>query len=712
MSATSDPALTEDDPRLLRAAQEYLAALEAGQQPDRQAFVAQYPEVGAALGPYLEALDAVHAASPRLGRSSGGRSLPAADLPTEPLGDFKIVREIGRGGMGVVYEAVQLSLGRRVALKVLPFAAALDPRHLQRFKTEAQAAAQLHHPNIVPVYYVGTERGVHFYAMQLIEGRSLAAVIDELRGSPGAAASTAAMRAEPTDKPDRRETLRSTRGRSSYRTAATLAASVADALEYAHDAGIVHRDVKPANLLIDGRGAVWVTDFGLAHVTTATGPTQTGDILGTLRYMSPEQAGGQRVLIDPRADVYSLGATLYEFLTLRPIFDGTTHARLLDQILHEEPVAPRQVDRSIPVELETIVLKAVAKNPSERYATAGEMAADLRRFLDDQPIRARRPSLLDNATKWARRHRSMVVSAVVALLVSVAALSVSTCLAAWAYDREAKKAREAIQQRARAQEGMRQAQRTLELVAQVVEEEMAGNPGSETLRRRLLEVALDYYQDFIDQYANEPGLHAELEASRARAESILAELTTLTYAGRYGLLHQESVRKELRLTPAQREALARMAEPFGKLFHDTTGISAAERERRFLALAHNQETEVARLLTGAQMQRFQQIAIQQRGPQAFSDPDVVAALRLTPEQRKRIKEIQEEEAPRGPPGRGNRPGPDPPSRTRDKILDLLTADQKRAWEDLIGAAFNFDKPGGPPPGPRPNGPQRPGGPKP
>src|SRR5262249_51059652 len=159
-------------------------------------------------------------------------------------------------------------------------------------------------------------------------------------------------------------------------------------------------------------------------ITTSTGPTQTGDILGTLRYMSPEQAGGQRVLIDPRADVYSLGATLYEFLTLRPIFDGTTHARLLDQILHEDPVAPRQVDRSIPVERETIVLKAVAKNPSERYATAGEMAADLRNFLDDQPIRARRPSLLDKATKWARRHRSMVVSAVVALIVSVAALSV------------------------------------------------------------------------------------------------------------------------------------------------------------------------------------------------------------------------------------------------------------------------------------------------
>src|SRR5262245_18632998 len=178
MSAT--PERLDDDPRVLRAAQEYLAELEAGRRPRRSEFVARFPEVAAELGPYLEALDMVHGAAPLL-HSSGGRPTAADPLPAEPLGDYRIEREIGRGGMGVVYEAVQLSLGRRVALKVLPFAAALDAKQLQRFQNEAQAAAQLHHTNIVPVYAVGSERGVHYYAMQLIEGQNLADLITQMR---------------------------------------------------------------------------------------------------------------------------------------------------------------------------------------------------------------------------------------------------------------------------------------------------------------------------------------------------------------------------------------------------------------------------------------------------------------------------------------------------------------------------------------------------
>jgi len=702
----------EDDPRVHAAVREYLAALEAGQRPDRVAFVARFPELADVLPPYLEALDAVHQAAPRLGRSRGGVTPAQAELPTEPLGDFKIVREIGRGGMGTVYEAVQLSLGRRVALKVLPFAAALDPKHLQRFKTEAQAAAQLHHPNIVPVYAVGCERGVHFYAMQLIDGRSLAAVIEELSGEADAGGSTTdEQRADVTQRPARAETMKSVQTRKTIRNAARIAASVADALEYAHEAGIVHRDVKPANLLIDGRGVVWVADFGLAHITTAVGPTQTGEVLGTLRYMSPEQAGGQKVLVDHRADVYSLGATLYELLTLRPIFDGTTHASLLRQILNDEPVPLRQLDKTLPVELETIVLKAVAKNPAERYATAGEMAADLRRFLDDQPIRARRPSLIDKATKWARRHRGMVISAMLALIVSVAALAVAMALTAWAYEREAARAKEAednfgeaTRQRRRAEDGMREARRALELFTQVAEEEFAGNPAADGVRRRLLEIALVYYQDFLGRYGDDPGLQADLVASRARAETILRELTTLTYAGRYHLLHQESVQKELRIDPGQREALAKIAEPIGKLFRESAGLTAAERERRFLAAAQDQETAVARLLGADQMTRFQQIARQQRGPWAFNDPDVVMALRLTAEQRKRVKEIQDEARGPGPGGPGGFGGPPrhDHGRTRDRIVaEVLTEDQKTKWDELLGEPFVFDfKPGGPRP-PRP-----------
>ncbi len=690
-----NPILTqaEDDPRLRATVQDYLAALEAGQRPDRQAFVAQHPDLADVLLPYLEALDAVHGASPRLDRNAS----ESLSTTPESLGDYRIVREIGRGGMGTVYEAVQLSLGRRVALKVLPMAAALDPRQLQRFKIEAQAAAQLHHPNIVPVYAIGCERGLHFYAMQLIDGRSLAEVIAERSEASRRAPNTAPMQAAPTGGPIHEESIRSNQTREGCRTAARLAAQVADALEFAHEAGVVHRDVKPANLLIDSRGEVWVADFGLAHIATATGLTLPGEVLGTLRYMCPEQAGALRVLADPRADVYSLGATLYELLTLRPIFDGLTHARLLHQILHEDPKPLRQVDRTIPVDLETIVLKAVSKDPGERYASAGEVAADLRRFLDDRPILARRPTLLDETTRWARRHRGVVVSAVLALLVSVAALTVAMCLTAWAYDREAQRAREAVEQRQRAEENLHEARRALELFTRVAEEELAGNPIAEGVRRRLLEVALVYYQDFIDRHRADPDLQAELEASRGRAETILNELTTLIYAGRYGLLHQMSVQKELRLNQDQRDALARIAAPFRNHFSEAQGLSAAERERRFLVLAQNQETEVAGLLTDAQMRRFQQLALQQRGVRAFSDPDVIVALGLTVEQRKRIKAIEEKDGPR--PGLG-RPGWDS-NRARDRIFaEVLTANQKRKWNDLLGKPFVFEKPGWPRP-PRP-----------
>ncbi len=414
MNPTADRtnAPADEDPRLLRAAQEYLAALEAGRRPDRAEFAARFPDLAETLAAYLDALDMVHGAGPLLPRSPA-RPAAGDPPPVEALGDFHIVREIGRGGMGVVYEAVQLSLGRRVALKVLPFAAALDARQLQRFKNEAQAAAQLHHTNIVPVFAVGCERGTHYYAMQLIEGRNLADLIGELQArqprtkhqttNPGAAlpptgpeipaheapAVPSTVQAPAAELP----TVPASRTALFYRTAATLAAEAADALEHAHQFDVIHRDVKPANLIVDERGHLWVTDFGLAQFHTSQGLTRTGDLMGTLRYMSPEQAAGRHALLDARTDVYALGATLYELLTLRPMFDGADTQQLLRQILHDEPRRPRAVERSVPPELETIVLKAVGKNPADRYATAREFGDDLRRYLDHRPILARPPGL-------------------------------------------------------------------------------------------------------------------------------------------------------------------------------------------------------------------------------------------------------------------------------------------------------------------------------
>jgi serine/threonine protein kinase len=455
-SAAADPVL--DD--LL---EEFAQQLEAGEAVDPAAFAAAHPERADELRRMVPVIQVL------AGLEHSGPQAAAPPAALGALGDFRIVREVGRGGMGVVYEAEQLSLGRRVALKVLPFAAALDTRQLQRFKNEAQAAAGLHHGHIVPVYGVGTERGVHYYAMQFIEGQTLAHLIAGLRpqekpladqaattGPPavladrgdgerqhapaaGAASTTgealppyvppyapaplagaAPARAVSTVRAAAPGTAASVQTAGFFRTAADLGRQAAEALEHAHQQGVTHRDVKPANLLVDGRGHLWVTDFGLAHCQGQAGLTMTGDLLGTLRYMSPEQALAQRVVIDHRTDVYSLGATLYELLTLEPAFGGADRQELLRQIAFEEPRPLRKVNKPIPAELETVVLKALEKNPNDRYGTAQELADDLRRFLEDRPIRARRPSLAQRLRKWSWRHRAVVTSAVVSLLVLLA----------------------------------------------------------------------------------------------------------------------------------------------------------------------------------------------------------------------------------------------------------------------------------------------------
>jgi hypothetical protein len=273
MSTALDPADLPDDPRLMTAVQEYLGELEAGRRPNRRQLLDRYPDLAGPLAECLDGLDLVHKAAAADKLSLGGRPVVIdEELPANPLGDFKLLREIGRGGMGVVYEAVQLSLGRRVALKVLPFAATFDAKHLQRFRNEAQAAAQLHHTNIVPVYAVGAERGVHFYAMQLIDGQPLSAVIRQMRreaGRPDADESAADPRTGPyppvvptaetvPQASAALSTLRPGKRGAFFRTAARLIAQAAEALDYAHQYGIVHRDIKPANLLADGHGG-WPT---------------------------------------------------------------------------------------------------------------------------------------------------------------------------------------------------------------------------------------------------------------------------------------------------------------------------------------------------------------------------------------------------------------------------------------------------------------------
>jgi serine/threonine protein kinase/Flp pilus assembly protein TadD len=431
----SSPASAALEELVGQVADEIMERRRRGERPDVEEYAARHPEIASVLRDMFPALLEIG----QLG-SEGGAASRAAQPGSASgvLGDFRILREIGRGGMGIVYEAEQISLGRRVALKVLPWAATMDSRQLARFHNEARAAAGLHHTNIVPVHYVGSERGTHYYAMQFIDGRDLASVIAQLRqpsrrslpdsrdvvtvdAATGAALPPSAPAAAATTPLAGLSTERSTKSAEHFRAVARLGIQAAEALDHAHQMGIVHRDVKPANLLVDDAGRLWITDFGLAQFQSDTRLTMTGDLVGTLRYMSPEQALAKRVVIDHRTDVYSLGATLYELLTMRPAFEGQDRQELLRQIAFEEPRPPRRLERAVPAELETIVLKALEKNPADRYASAQEMAGDLRNWLEDRPIKARRPSLWQVAARWGRRHRTAVTAAAVCLLVALAA---------------------------------------------------------------------------------------------------------------------------------------------------------------------------------------------------------------------------------------------------------------------------------------------------
>ena len=769
--AASSPAL--DDPRVIAALDEYLAGLETGEKPNRQAFLARHADIAEALAECLDGMEALHLAtsSPHQGRGGTGVTDTGGEWqPGMPLGDFRLIREIGRGGMGVVYEAEQLSLSRRIALKILPFALTLDPRQLQRFKNEARAAAQLHHQHIVPVHAVGCERGVHFFAMQYIEGQTLGEVIEELRQIAGprpASAGTASRRRPPAEEPTgpylspaaaatadtvaeptgALATAYSTNSPQFFRTVAQLGVQGADALEHAHQYGVVHRDIKPSNLIVDVRGHLWVTDFGLAQFQSDAALTLTGDLLGTLRYMSPEQALAKRGLVDHRTDIYSLGATLYELLTHEPVYDGRDREELLRQIAFEEPRPPRRWSPAIPADLETIVLKAMAKRVEERYATAGELADDLRRFLEHKPIRARRPTLLETTAKWARRHRALAGAAVVLLVLAAMGSGLSTWLIAReqsktqqandrlkdekartlaALDQAQQKAKEAREQGALAEKNFQHAREAVDFLTQVGEEELAGKPQPELgdLRRRLLEAALVYYKSFIRDRQDDPSSQEELTKAQTRVAAILAELAAGDRLWRVGLLthllDSPAVRTDLGLTEEQEAKAKRLrARPPGRppqSVRDVRQLSPQDRRQQLLEGVQNAEKNLEDILEPDQRQRLTQIDLQLRGLSALSDPEVADALKLSAGQKQRIRAIQTAarkttggplchpgpppEAPKQARQKG-KPGqylrlvivvpPEGPKQSRQngnstsrELMAVLTPAQRVLWEEMLG----------------------------
>jgi serine/threonine protein kinase/WD40 repeat protein len=395
-------------------AEEYTARVRQGQLPDLDDYATRHPQLAErirALFPTLLLLEGL------ANGTAGATPQAAARLaPGTILGPYRIKREIGRGGMGVVYEAVHQVLDRRVALKVLR-AEGLEGGALERFLREAQTAAGLHHTNIVPVFDLGQVGGVPYYAMQLIAGRGLDHVLREQSDPSTVALAAANGNAFKQSLPP------APAQRIAWRLVAEWGVQAADGLAYAHQRGVIHRDIKPSNLLLDAQGIVWITDFGLARRVQDVALTRNGALLGTPRYMSPEQAQAAQLPVDCRTDIYSRGATLYELATGRPAFDAPTPVEVVLAIVERAPAPPRRLEPALPRDLETIILKAMSKRPADRYQDAAELAEDLRRLLRQEPIRARRIGPVGRTVRGCRRNPRLAVAsfatvALIALLVA------------------------------------------------------------------------------------------------------------------------------------------------------------------------------------------------------------------------------------------------------------------------------------------------------
>lgn len=691
---------------VLELAEEFLERYRRGERPSLKEYVDRHPELAVEIRDVFPAMalleNIVVAGESPDGHAAGARRLAAAPLPDQ-LGDFRIIREVGHGGMGVVYEAEQVSLGRHVALKVLPRSLVRDPRPLARFDREARAAARLHHTNIVPIFGVGEQDGTPYYVMQFITGQSLDAVIAELRrlqtkdveapdGGPARAAGrnlpaeavarslltgrfepveddedgeddvvpapTSALTSAPglgpaadfnsvdtlipTDPASPAEVQPASAARPAsdgpasapgsgssinllghdrdgrtcgagqanyWQSVARVGVQVAEALEYAHKQGVIHRDIKPSNLLLDAHSTVWVTDFGLAKAVDQHDLTNTGDILGTLRYMPPEAFEGGS---DARGDIYSLGLTLYEMLALRPAYEERDRNRLIRRVTNELPPRLNSLNPEVPRDLVTIVHKAIDRDLDRRYATAGELAADLRRYLGDEPILARRANLVERCARWCRRNR--LVASLTALLI--AATGASLIGLAWSIRlarqetaarlvatrqknaadeareheaqqrqladksrREAEAAlREAKHQRDRAEANFARAHAAVdEYLTRVSESQLVEVPGLQPLRRDLLQLALRFYQEFLAERGDDPSIRAGLADAHLRAGRIHRELGNDAKAA---AAFQEAQRLDQALSeqsPGDRKLRASLAEALVGSGRRDEGIAMWER---------------------------------------------------------------------------------------------------------------------------------------
>lgn len=588
MTADSEP----DDPMGLLM-ESFTERYRRGERPSLTEYTRQYPEIADRIKRLFPTLVLMEELSPE----PEGAVKQTNDLvrPPRQLGEYEIGDELGRGGMGVVFRARQLSLNRDVALKVLTRPQEMGSQALQRFQLEARAAGQLHHPHIVPIIDVGDSEGVHYYAMQLIQGHGLDLILNELRcrytlqatvgqstdrvmnslqrtksGSSVQAFASAflsgqfrpdlegqvSVRAEDQESSDG-ATLSVPAGY--FRRVAEIGIQLAEALEFAHKAGILHRDVKPSNVLVDESGHVWVTDFGLAKAVedatdAASELTRTGDVIGTIQYMAPERFRGWS---DPRSDVYGLGMTLYELLTFHPAFSDSDRLRLMEKVRTVPPAVPRSLNSRIPRDLETIVLKSIEKDASARYLSAAEMADDLRRYLQDRPILARRSSVRERVWQWCRRNPQVsVLSGLLAGLIVVAWLGM---LYLW---------REAVASDEDARTHLAAERRNLNLAVAAVQEFSTKVSGDQRLmehdlrplRQSLLQTAASFHETLAQLREGSEDAHLDL----ARSYSGLARLTAEIESPQRAIeLFQRAIAEfdeVLRLTPADRKIQSELSE--------------------------------------------------------------------------------------------------------------------------------------------------------